>query len=339
MKNTTIIGIDLAKRVFQLHGMSRTGKRTFAKRLRRCELLPFLNTIQPTIIAIEACCGSHYWARTFKQAGHEVKIIHPAYVKPFVRVNKNDSRDAEAIAEAASRDSTPLVVHKSSEQLDLQALHRVRERLVRERVSIGNELRGLLAEHGVVIATGDKAIRHEVPSLLEDADTQISDRCRMLIDTLRQEWLGKFDQVDHYDRQLHQIVKTTPACTRLMSIPGIGPIIATLLYSYAGDAKHYRSSRHLAASLGLVPRQHSSGGREQLLGISKKGNKYLRKQLVHGARSAYKVLKSKPEQSRLGRWLEGMRDKHPNKVIVALANKLARIAWVCLTKEQTYMAA
>lgn len=336
MKKTSIIGIDLAKNVFQVQSNDAQGRKQFAKRLKRHQVLPFLANQPQCLVAIEACGGAHYWARKIKEFGHGVKMIHPKYVKPFVQVNKNDQRDAHAIAEAAARPSMPSVAHKSIEQLDLQALHRVRERLLKERTAIGNELRGILGEMGIVIPKGHKSIREVVPAILEDAEAELSVRGRRLIDDLREQWLEREQRIKGYDRDLKAIANTNEVCKRLQTSPGTGPIIATLLYSHAGDAGNFKTARHFSAYLGLVPKQHSSGGKEVLLGISKEGNKYVRKQLVHGSRSAYKALLRSGDDSRLGQWLSRMQGKHPNTIIVALANKLARIAWVLMAKEQCY---
>lgn len=336
MSKISIIGIDLAKQVFQLHGNDNRGHKVFGKQLKRNQLLAFLVTQPPCLVAMEACGGSHYWARQIKALGHEVKIIHPRYVKPFVQVHKNDQRDAQAIAEAAARPSMPSVALKSVEQLDLQALHRVRERLVKEKTAIGNELRGLLLEMGIVIAQGHKSVREAVPLILGDAKRMLSPRARHLIHDLREQWLEREQRIAAYDRELKLIARDNAVCQALQSIPGIGPVNATLLYSHAGDAKHFKSGRHFSAYLGLVPRQHSSGGKEQLQGISKQGNKHVRKQLVHGARSAYRVLSESHSDSRLGLWLKGMEGKHANKIVVALANKLARIVWAIMRTGQHY---
>jgi transposase len=330
MSKVSIIGIDLAKQVFQLHGNDCRGHKVFGKQLKRDQVLAFLATQPVCLVAMEACGGAHYWGRQIQALGHEVKIIHPRYIKPFVQVNKNDQRDAHAIAEAAARPSMPSVAVKSIEQLDLQGLHRVRERLVKERTAIGNELRGLLLEMGIVIARGHKSLRETVPLILEDAEQALSPRGRYLIHDLREQWLEREQRVAEYDRELKLIARDNEVCQALQSIPGIGPINSTLLYSHAGDAKHFKSARHFSAYLGLVPRQHSSGGKEKLLGISKQGNKHVRKQLVHGARSAYRVLSEPSNESRLALWLRGMEGKHVNKIVVALANKLARIVWAVM---------
>jgi transposase len=336
MAKTSIISIDLAKNVFQVQGNDVRGHKQFGKALKRGQVLPFLASQPQCLVAMEACGGAHYWARKAKELGHRVKMIHPKYVKPFVQVHKNDQRDAHAIAEAAARPSMPSVAPKSIEQLDLQAMHRVRERLVKEKTAIGNELRGILGEMGIIIAQGNKTVREAVPVILEDAESELSMRGRRLIADLREQWLEREQRVVNYDRELKKIANENPICKRLMSIPGIGPVNATLLYSHAGDAANFKTARHFSAYLGLVPKQHASGGREVLLGISKQGNKHVRKQLVHGARAAYKALRQSGDDSRLGQWLNRMSGKHVNTIVVALANKLARIVWALMTKEQCY---
>ena len=338
MNNTSIIGIDLAKNVIQLHGNDKQGQTRFTRKLKRKDVLEFMVKQPKCLVAIEACGGSHYWARALQAQGHDVKMIHPKYVKPFVQVNKNDARDAQAIAEAAARPSMPTVAIKSIDQQDIQAVHRVRERLVKEKTAINNELRGLLGEYGIVMVQGHKSIRSNVIDILENAENGLSMQGRAIINDLREQWLDRDMRIKEYDEKLKKIAKENDVCVRLQSIPGIGPVNATLLYCHAGDHNHFPSGRHLSASLGLVPRQHASGGKENLLGISKQGNKHVRKQLVHGARAAYKVLLSKENNSRLALWIKRMEGKHPNKVIVALANKMARIVWALMKNETVYQA-
>ena len=336
MSKISIIGIDLAKSVFQLHGNDVQGHTRLTKQVKRKDLLTEINKHPKCLVAMEACCGAHHWARQIKALGYEVKIIAPQHVKPFVQVHKNDARDAMAIAEAAARPNMPSVAQKSVEQLDLQALHRVRERLNKEKTAIGNELRGLLAEMGIVVAKGHKSIRTELLYMLEDAENGLSVRGRGIIEDLRHQWLEREERIKEYDEKLAEIAKTNGTCQRLMSIPGIGPVNATLLYSHAGDPGNYKTARHFSAALGLVPKQHASGGKEKLLGISKQGNKHVRKQLVHGARSAYIVLQKEGNHSRLAKWVRRMEGKHPNKIVVGLANKLARIVWAIMKKEECY---
>lgn len=338
MNKVSIIGIDLAKSVFQLHGNDSYGHKRLGKQVSRNKLLDTIAQIPCCTIAMEACCGAYYWAAQCEALGHTVKIIPAQYVKPFVKVNKNDARDAEAIAEAAARPATPTVAIKTAEQQDIQAIHRVRERLVKERTAISNELRGLLAEVGIVLPRGSQALIQAVPSILEDGDNHLTYRRRELIDDLRAQWQERLQRVKAYDLQLQQIARQNNICRLLQTIPGVGPVIATLMYSYIGSASNYKSGRHLGAALGLVPRQHASGGKERLLGISKQGNKQIRKQLVHGARAAYRVLVQPGNNSRLGAWVQRKQDKHPNKIVVGLANKMARVIWAVMMKQEPYKA-
>lgn len=336
MQQLNTIAIDLAKNVFQVHINDPRGYKLSSKQVRRANLLNYLVKQPVSLVAMEACCGAHYWAREILKLGHQVKVIHPKYVKAFVQMHKNDQRDALAIAEAAVRPSIPSVSVKSTEQLDIQALHRVRERVVKERTAIGNELRGILLEAGIAIPQGAASLRSKIPEILADNDDRLSQRLRQLIEDLLDDWYKRDEQEKNYKKDLEQIAKADPLCKLLLKLPGIGPINATLLVCHAGDAKHFRSGRHFSAYLGLVPKQHSSGGKDEKGGITKHGNKHVRKQLVHGARSAYRTLTKNPESSRLGRWVAGMQGKHPNKIIVALANKLARIVWAVLSKNVNY---
>lgn len=336
MNKLNTIGIDLAKNVFQVHINDPHGRKLSSRQVKRGQLLNYLIQQPVSLVAMEACCGAHYWAREIQKLGHTLKVIHPAYVKPFVQLHKNDQRDAAAICEAAVRPGIPAVSIKSADQMDLQALHRVRERIVKEQTAIGNELRGILLEAGIALAQGAAALRSKVPELLADTENGLSYRLRQLIQELLDDWYRRDAQAQRYKNELEQIARVHPLCRLLMTLPGIGPINATLLVSHAGDAKHFKSGRHFSAYLGLVPRQYASGGKEQMGGISKRGNVQVRKQLVHGARSAYRSLLKSPQDSRLGRWLAGMEGKHPNKIIVALANKLARIVWALLNKNEAY---
>lgn len=338
MHKTSIIGIDLAKHVFQIHKNDHHGHTEVKKQLKRHQVLDYLAKQPKTLVAMEACGGSHYWARAIKELGHDVKVIPAQYVKPFVQVNKNDARDAQAIAEAAARPNIKGIAVKSVEQQDLQAIHRIRERLTKERTAISNEIRGLLGEYGEVIPKGSKAIKESLMEVLEDAENGLSHRIRQLLNDLRSQWLERDARVTAYTSELEVIAKNIEACSRLQSIPGIGPVNATLLFSYMGDPNDYEKGRNFSASLGLVPKQSSSGGKDVMLGISKQGNKHVRKQLVHGARSAYKVLVKMENSSRLSEWVKRQEGKHPNKIIVALANKIARIAWALMKNGGVYQA-
>ncbi len=338
MNKISIVGIDLAKSTFQLHGIDSQGHTRLTKKLRRSQLLKHLSKLPECKIAMEACCGSHYWAREILALGHQVQLIPPQQVKPFVQGHKNDARDAQGIAEAASRPKTSSVTVKSEAQLDIQALHCVRERLIRERTAIGNEIRGILAERGIVMAAGIKALRNRITELMAQPDS-LSPITQQLAMDLLQQWQDRDEAVRRYDVQLKVLAKQDPVCQQLQSVPGIGIINATLLRCHGGNGSQYKNGRQFSASLGLVPRQHSSGDKPRLMGISKKGNRTVRKQLVHGARSAYKKFMKQAPKSRLAAWVQQLASRmHPNKVVVALANKLARIAWVILTRQETYRA-
>ena len=338
MSKISFVGIDIAKLSFQLHGIDGQGHTRLSKNVVRTQLLKQLSKLPPCRVAMEACCGSHYWARQIQTLGHEVQLIPPQEVKPFVKVHKNDRRDAQAIAECAARPATSSVTIKSETQLDIQALHRVRERLIKERTAIGNELRGILAERGYVMRKGAKALRERVMELSSSPD-RLSDLCRTLMLDLFEQWCERDRAIERYDKQLKHIGKQDEHCRRLQTVPGIGIINATLLRCYAGNAAQYKSGRHFSASLGLVPRQRSTGEKQLLLGISKRGNKSVRKQLVHGARAAYRKLLKMPPDTRLAKWVQSLATRmHPNKVVVALANKLARIAWAIIRKDAVFTA-
>jgi transposase len=337
MNKVSIVGIDLAKSVFQLYGSDKQGKCVLSKRVKRKQLLPALTNIPNCIVAMEACGGSYHWARKIQSMGHEVRLIPAQYVKPYVRLHKNDYRDAEGIVDAASRPNMPTVAIKSVEQQDMQAIHRIRERLIKERTAIGNQLRGLLGEYGVILAKGHAAIRQGLQEILEDASNDLSAVMREISCDLRQQWYQCNKRIGEYDQRMTQLASQDDRCRLLQTIPGIGLINASLLLCHAGDARHYRNGRQFSASLGLVPRQHSSGNRSLLMGINKQGDVHVRRQLVHGARSALRALSRRDD--RLSRWAAGVEARRgKNKAIIALANKMARIAWAVLATGKTYEA-
>jgi transposase len=266
-----------------------------------------------------------------------VKLMPAEYVRPFVKSNKNDYIDAEAIAEAVQRPTMRFVPIKSEAQLDLQALHRVRDRWMGRRTAVINQIRGFLLEHGITVAVGPAHLKRQIPSILEDADNLLSPRMRALLAELRDEWEKLETQIEEIDREFSQAVKREENCRRLLTIPGIGPLTATALTAAIGNAMAFRKSRDLAAWLGLVPRQHSTGGKSRLLGISKRGNPYLRRLFIHGGRAV--VARAKRENHTFGNWLNQLEARAPrNAVVVAMANKLARIAWAVLTRGQVYRA-
>lgn len=284
---------------------------------------------------MEACASSHYWGRELRAMGHDVVLIPPQYVKPYLRGNKNDYNDARAIAEATTRPGMPCVAIKTREEQDMQAIHRMRSQCLRDRTALSNSTRGLLGEYGIVFAKGLVALRKAIPELLEEADNGLSLRFRHLL-ARRYEQLVELDEhIAFYTRELERFSEQDAACQRLQTIPGFGPIVASAFRSAIGDGRSYTRGRDAAASLGLVPRQHSSGGKNVLLGISKRGDKYLRKLLIHGARAV--VLYAARKNDALSRWINRVREERGwNKAVVAMANKMARIGWAVLRHNASY---
>jgi transposase len=332
-----VCGIDIGKTVFHLIGLSKEGQIVIKKRFTRKQLITHTVNMPACLIGMEACPGAHFLARVLRAQGHEVKLMPAEYVRPFVKSNKNDYVDAEAIAEAVQRPTMRFVPIKSEAQLDLQALHRVRDRWMGRRTAVINQIRGFLLEHGITIAVGPAHLKRQIPSILEDADNLLSSRMRALLVELRDEWKKLETQIEEIDREFAQAAKKEENCRRLLTIPGIGPLTATALTAAIGNGAAFRKSRDLAAWLGLVPRQHSTGGKARLLGISKRGNPYLRRLFIHGGRAV--VARVKREDHTFGSWLDHLEARSPrNVVVVAMANKLARIAWAVLTRGQVYCA-
>lgn len=337
--NITVLGIDLAKNVFQIHGINATGKVMAKKQLTRAKLLDFVMSLPPCLIGMEACASSHYWARKFKQAGHEVKLISPQFVKPYVKSNKNDRNDAEAICEAVTRPHMRFVAIKSTEQQDnIQAIHRIRSALVQRRTALANQIRGLLGEYGMIVPQGIKILNKQLPLVLEDAQNGLSDLARELFADLYVQLKAVDKQVKQYDTKLEQISHQSEVCQRLIQIPGVGIISATAMIASVGNANVFKNGREMAAWLGLVPRQHSSGSKILLLGISKRGDRYLRTLLIHGARAV--ITRSKNRVNKLNEWLVKLKDRRGiNKASIALANKNARIIWALMAKGTDYQPA
>lgn len=332
------IGIDLGKNTFHLVALGERGKILLKKKLCRKELLAFTANLPWSRVGLEACSGSHFLGRALVQQGHDVRLIPAQFVKPFLKSNKNDYLDAEAIAEAVERENMRFVPIKTDDQLDLQALHRVRERLVSRRTAVINQARAFLLERGIVFPKGPATLRREMPSILENADHQLSGRMRGLLALLWHEWKQLEEQIASLSGEIETICERDPACQRLRQIPGIGPLVASATVAAIGNGAAFRKGREFAAWLGLVPAQYSTGGRATLLGISKRGNPYLRKMFIHGGRAA--VLRLKREGSTLGAWMNGLEARAAkNVVIVAMANKLARIAWAVLSSGEPYRAA
>jgi transposase len=297
-----ILGIDLAKNIFQLHGVDARGKVILQKRLTRNKLSEFIANLPLCLIGMEACGGSHYWARKFQSFGHEVKLMSPQYVKPYVKTNKNDANDAEAICEAVSRPSMRFVPIKSLEQQDIQSLHRIRSRLISEKTALINQIRGLLAEYGIVIAQGVYSLKKILPNLLEEFSDHLTPMAQALCLDLYEQFQQINQKVAEYDLKVKELCKHSEVCHRLMQVEGVGPLTATALVATVGDGKVFQKARQLSAFLGLVPRQSSSGGKQVLLGISKRGNTYLRCLLIHGARAVLKTVLHKTDS--LSLWIK-----------------------------------
>jgi transposase len=286
---------------------------------------------------MEACSSAHYWARKLQGLGHTVKLMAPQFVKPYVKTNKNDAADAEAICEAVSRPNMRFVPMKSSEQLAVLALHRARQGFVKARTAQANQLRGLLAEHGIIIPKGISHIGKHLPEILEEYENGLPGTFRQLLERLGDHLKALDRQVQELEVQLQSWHRENVASKKLAQIPGIGPITASALIASVGDAKSFKNGRQLAAWLGLVPRQHSSGGKQTLLGISKRGDSYLRTLLIHGARAVLRVAERKAQHA--NSWLAGvMGRRNHNVAAVALANKNARIVWALLAQEREYEA-
>ena len=338
MEQVSVLGIDLAKSVFEVTGWDAGGRTVLQRRLGRDKLQQVVSKLRPCVIGMEACGGAHHWGREFRRKGHDVRLISPQFVKPYVKTNKNDRADSEAICEAVTRPHMRFVPVKSLDQQDVLSVHRVRERLMKSRTALRNEIRGLLAEYGVVAAQGTCALSRALPRILEEADNGLTDRMRELIADLSAELRELEDRVTRYDQKVETMARTDEVCQRLQSVPGVGPLTATAVVASTGNAHAFRNGRAFAAWLGLVPRQHSSGGKERLLGISKRGDKYVRKLLVHGARSVLLRLGSQMKDRR-SVWLRELLSRRGhNRACVALANKNARILWALMARGETYRA-
>ena len=333
----TKIGMDLAKNVIQVHGVDGQGKAVLKKRLRRGQVVTFFANLPACLVGMEACGSAHHWARQLEKLGHMVKLMAPQFVKPYVKTNKNDAADAEAICEAVSRPNVRFVPVKTGEQQAVLALHRARHAFVKARTAQANQLRGLLAEYGITIPQGIDHITKRLPDILEDGENELPGAFRDLLARLGAHLKALDRQVVELEVQIQRWHRENEASRRLERIPGIGPLTASALVASIGDAKSFANARQLAAWLGLVPRQHSSGGKQTLQGISKRGDTYLRTLLIHGARAVLRAAERKvvDAQSWLGQ-LMGRR--HKNVAAVALANKNARIVWALLAHDRAYQA-
>jgi transposase len=334
MKNIKVLGIDLAKNVFQIHGTDAKGKCVLRKRLSREKLPIFLATLPPCLIGIEASTGAHYWARCFASAGHTVKIMAPQFVKPYIKSNKNDRNDAGGIAEAVTRPDMRFVAIKMIEQQDVLLSHRARELAIKQRTAQANQLRGLLAEYGVIIPTGIRYIKNMM-QILEDNYDKLTAKSHEIFVRLYEQFKVYDAQVTTYDKEIEYAAKQDVKCKEIMKIEGIGPLTASAAVATIGDARSFKNGRELSAWLGLVPKQHSSGNKVRLSGVSKRGDRYVRTLLIHGARSVVKRCEMKTDKRSL--WIADKKHRNGyNKAAVALANKNARIIWAMLATGECY---
>ena len=328
----TQVGVDLGKSGFHIHAVDRRGKVVVEKRVTRRSLARFMRELEPCLVGLEACGGAHHWARTFRAMGHDARLMSPQFVKAYVKSNKNDFRDAEAICEAVSRPTMRFVPVKSVEQQDLQNLHRIRSQAVANRTALANQVRGILLEYGIVVAKGIAHLRRRLPDVLEDADNGLGGSMRELLAELGEELRRLDERVGQFDARVREVSRASAACRRLERIPGIGPLGSTALVAAVGNGSEFKNGRELAAWAGVVPRQRSIGGRSVLLGISKRGDRYLRSLFIHGARAALRCAARR--EDRRSQWaVDVQRRRGTNIATVALANKNLRTAWVLLRQD------
>lgn len=332
--NITTVGLDLAKSVFQIHGVDLHGKQAVKKQLRRDQVAAYFANLPPCLVGLEACGSAHHWARKLQNLGHTVKLMAPQFVKPYVKTNKNDAADAEAICEAVARPNMRFVPMKNLEQQSVLSLHRVRQGFVRARTAQANQIRGLLAEFGLIIPKGIVHIARRVPGLIEDGANELPGSFRRLIQRLLDHLKELGRQVDELEEQIRAWHRSSELSRKLEKIPGIGPITASALVATVGDAKSFQNARQMSAWMGLVPRQNSSGGKTTLLGISKRGDTYLRTLLIHGARS---VVRTAERHRNPDDWLMQLQQRRTHNICaVALANKNARVAWALLARDREF---
>lgn len=330
----TTVGLDLAKNVFQVHGVNEHGKAVLRKQLRRDQVAAFFANLPACLVGMEACASAHHWARKLQSFGHSVRLMAPQFVKPYVKSNKNDAADAEAICEAVARPNMRFVPVKNVEQQSVLALHRARQGFVKARTAQANQIRGLMGEYGLIVPQGIGHIAERVPDLIEDASIDLPGSFRLLIDRLLEHLKVLQQQVEEIEAQIKAWHRASDASRRLEKVPGIGPLTATAMVATIGDAKNFDNGRQLAAWLGLVPRQHSSGGKSNLLGMSKRGDSYLRTLLIHGARS---VIYRATQRADADSWLFKLTNRrNKNVAAVALANKTARTIWALLAHDREF---
>lgn len=329
------IGIDLAKNTLQIHGQDKNGKQVLQKNISRHKVLAFTANLNSTTIAMESCSSSHYWGREFQKQGHTVMLIPAQHVKPFVKTHKNDRVDAVAICEASTRPNMHCVPIKSAEQHEIQIMHRIRQNISKNRTALANQIRGFLGECGIVIPVGISNVFKLFPLIVEDAENQLNNSMRELLKEQFDELKHINDRYNKITNKIEAITESNSICKRLLTIEGIGPLTATALYAAVGNGNQFRKGRDMAAWLGLVPKQYSTGGRSRLGKISKHGNRYIRALMVGGARAV--VQHTDKKDTRLSKWIKQIKDKKGyNVAVVALTNKTVRVAWSVLTKGEEY---
>jgi transposase len=338
MSKISVLGVDLGKNVCSVVGLDASGAVVMRRRMRRETLIGLAEKLPACVVGMEACCGSHHLARVFASHGHDVRLMSPEYVRPYVKAQKNDDRDAEGMAEATTRPTMRFVELKCQDQLDMQTLHRSRDRLVGERTALINQLRAILLERALVAPQGKWKLKQFLDVLMdEQGGASLSPRMVLLVEDARAQWAELDRRIAAFDAEFVRWAKENEEARRLTTIPGIGATVASALVAAVGRAESFNHGRDLAAWLGLVPRQFTTGGKPKLLGISKRGNKYLRKQLIHGARAALPHIAER--DTPLGRWAKELMSRtHRNVAVVALANKLARIAWAVLQRRKPFDA-
>jgi transposase len=333
--NVASIGIDLGKTTFHLVALGERNKVVVRKKFSRATLLTYTANLPAALIGLEACAGAHFLGSALRAQGHQVRLIPAQFVKPYRKSNKNDFIDAEAIAEAVTKQNMRFVQIKTQEQLDWQAMHRVRDRLMQRRTALINEIRGFLLERGLTFAARPIYLRKNLPTVIEDAEQNLSPLLRWLLDRLWQEWKQTEIDIKAITNEIERISNDDARCRRLRQIPGFGPLVSTATVAAIGNGAAFRRGRDFAAWVGVVPRQYSTGGKQRLYGISKRGNVYLRRMLIHGARAV--LLRVKYDTGGFGQWVHRLAQRAPrNKVVVAIANKLARMAWAVLSSGKEY---
>lgn len=340
MKQVCRIGLDIAKNKFQVHGVDKNGKDLFNKQLNRNNVLRFFANLPVCLVGMEACSGAHHWAREIEKLGHRVGLISPRLVKPFVINNKTDAADARAICEVVGRPSTQFVAVKTIDQQTLALWHAARERRVKHRTSLANQIRSILTEFGIVLPTSIHILRRHLPAIIEDLENGLNTDARDLLSDLYPELVDADALVEQSDKKIKKVAQNSDECKRIMQIPGIGPITATALVAHIGDARPFKNGRAFAAYLGLTPREYSSGGKRKLMGITKRGNVYLRKLLIQGARNVCRAWVRSlipPTDDPHKMWVRGVSDRRGKFIAsVALANKTARIVWAVLARGEEY---